>query len=259
MWQCFKWNIFCYLIFRKKNSKEKKKGKRIIVEEINSEEAEVINKNSTNGKPSNNSKVLECNNEETVNKYKDEKIENLEPKPAYAALKERNGISQTKGRRILITETDSSQNEENKGNIDLQDRSGELIETNNIPLDDKLFSPEASESENVDNKVKDTIFLNIEKKNEICKDSNEGNGETDNKYSESTETDESKKESGIVKEIPENVREVQSEGNTLFKTGAYPEALEKYTAAVHMLMDGMFFFILFTFYRVSQFVVLFSV
>ena len=193
-----------------------------------------------------------------MNKYKDEKIENLEPKPAYAALKERNGICQTKGRRILITETDSSQNEENKENIDLQDRSGELIETSNIPLDNKLFSPdEASESKNVDNKVKDTILLNTEKKNEMCKDS--GNGETDNKYSESTETDEPKKESGIVKEIPENVREVQSEGNTLFKTGAYPEALEKYTAAVHMLMDGMFFFILFTFYRASQFLVLFSV
>ena len=220
---------------------------------------EVINKNNTKGKTSNDSKVLEYNNEETVNKIdKDEKSKYLEPN-SYALLKERNGISQAKGRRILITETDSSQNEENKENIDLQDRSGELIETNNIPLDDKLFSPEASESENVDNKVKDTIFLNIQKKNEICKDSNEGNGETDNKYSESTETDEPKKESGIVKEIPENVREVQSEGNTLFKTGAYPEALEKYTAAVHMLMDGMFFFILFTFYRASQFLVLFSV
>lgn len=207
---------------------------------------EVINKNNTKGKTSNDSKVLEYNNEETVNKIdKDEKSKYLEPN-SYAFLKERNGISQAKGRRILITETDSSQNEENKENIDLQDRSGELIETSNIPLDNKLFSPdEASESKNVDNKVKDTILLNTEKKNEMCKDS--GNGETDNKYSESTETDEPQKESVIVKEIPENVREVQNKGNIHFKTGAYPEALEKYTTAIHMLMDGMFFYIFFNF------------
>ena len=189
--------------------------------------------------------------------HKDEKSKDVKSN-ANSVLKERNGISQTKGRRILITETDSSQNKENKENIDLQDRSGELIETNNIPLGNKLFSPEASESNNTDNKVKDTIFLNTEKKNEIHKDSNKGNGETD-KYSESTETDEPKKESVFVKEIPENVLEVQNEGNTQFKTGAYPEALEKYTTAIHMLMDGMFFIILFNFYRVSHIAVAFSV
>ena len=274
MWQCFKWNLFCYSILRKKNSKEKKKGKRIIVEEINSEEGEVINKNTntkekhpndseiinkittTQEKSSNDSKVLEYNNEETVNEiHKDEKSKDIESN-AKSVLKELNGISQNKGRRILITDTDSSQSEGNKENIDLQDRSRELIQTNNIPLDNKVLSHEANESENANNREKDVIFLSAEKKNEIHKDSNDGKDETE-KYKESNETDEPKKESAIVKEIPENVREVQNEGNTFFKTGAYPEALEKYTTAIHMLMDGMFFSILLIF--VVTFVIWFAI
>lgn len=52
--------------------------------------------------------------------------------------------------------------------------------------------------------------------------------------------EESKSPVVVLKEIPAAVVILKDEGNVLYKAGQYLEAYEKYTAALHQLMEGRF-------------------
>lgn len=47
----------------------------------------------------------------------------------------------------------------------------------------------------------------------------------------------------VQKEIPADVLSIKDEGNILFRNGAYADACEKYTTAIHELMQGTYYFL----------------
>jgi len=207
-----------YKELEKKKAAVAKKGKRLIIEEIDSNDGETIQNNiNENNEP----KITEVDSKKIqLDHLTNKNSRELNDTKLASTNPDSTDPVKHSGKKINIVETDSSC-DTNQKLLNESLNNNELNNSNKKPN----TSSEKTENHTIDDKkadrhnITDNTDTNTKENSNIIK------------------TIETVKPVYVVKELPSNVIKIKDSGNSHFRTGAYPEACEEYTFAIHQLME----------------------